>query len=511
MNGLLAADDSQLTYQVDVVDSALDVVFDGHRVWSLDPREHQPQSDGTRNVAWPSALASRLDGVATVELRVHGTEHALVSARCTFGDGQGPVDLTDDNGRLLSLSKWGRMNQSFADLEPELLAWYLDRAEDVLRLLSDEAGVPAFLAYGSLLGAARSGRFIGHDMDVDLAYLSAAQTPADAMLESFAIERLARAHGWWVQRQNGGFLQVFFLQPGGGWRNVDIFTMFVEPSVGRLYGLNDTATPADRDAVVPLSSISLEGRPFPAPAKVDVFMQAAYGPTWRVPDPNFSYGMTPGKRQMKDWFSGYRADRDRWTRVYRYQPEIVPREPTQFAHWAREQVGDVDTVVDVGCGMGRDTFLYASSLPQAVGLDAAGSGVRRATRRGHRSGSAAEFRQVNLCSLRGTAVAGALLARDYPGPRAVTANHLLDAVSPTGVPHFWALCAMLLRGGGRLVTEFSADERDGEFVQFPGLTRRVVRPEQVADSAADRGGSVRDARRTVTEEGESWQMVIEWP
>jgi SAM-dependent methyltransferase len=335
------------------------------------------------------------------------------------------------------------------------------------------------------------------------------------MLESFAIERLARAHGWWVQRQNGGFLQVFFLQPGGGWRNVDIFTMFVEPSVelgvGRIYGLNDTATPAGRDAVVPLSSITLEGRAFPAPAKVDVFMQAAYGPTWRVPDPNFSYGMTPGKRQMKDWFSGYRADRDRWTRVYRYQPEIVPREPTQFAHWAREQVGDVDTVVDVGCGMGRDTFLYAASLPHAVGLDAAGSGVRRATRRGRRSGSAAEFRQVNLCSLRGTAVAGALLARDYPGRRAVTANHLLDAVSPSGVPHFWALCAMLLRGGGRLVAEFSAAQHDGEFVQFPGMTRRVVSPEQVAVAAAERGGSVLHSRMTVTEEGESWQMVIEWP
>lgn len=510
MNGLLAADESELTYRVDVVDSALDVVFDGHRVWSLDPREHQPQSDGMRHVAWPSALASRLDGHATIELRRHGTEEPLASAACTFGEGAGPVDLTDDSGRLLSLSKWGRMNQSFADLEPELLDWYLDRAEDVLALLADEAGVPAFLAYGSLLGAARAGRFIGHDMDIDLGYLSASQTPADAMLESFAIERLLRERGWWVQRQNGGFLQVFFLQPGGGWRNVDIFTMFVEPGVGRIYGLNDTATAAGRDAVVPLRSITLEGRPFPAPANTDVFMQAAYGPSWRVPDPNFSYGMTPGKRQMKDWFSGYRADRDKWTRVYRYQPEIVPRRPTSFAPWALEQVGDVDTVIDVGSGMGRDTLLYAASVPNAVGLDAAGSGVRRATRRAGRAGSAAEFRQVNLCSLRGTAVAGALLARDYPGRRAMTANHLLDAVSPSAVPHFWALCAMLLRGGGRLVVQVSAAPTDGEFVQFPGQLRRAISPSEVAAAAADRGGSVVESRSTVTEEGESWQTVIEW-
>ena len=191
---MLRADDTSLTYRIAATGRPLDVLFDGHRVWSIDPADQLEARDGTRRVDWPAALATRLDGQAEVALRWHGSDEIAARAQCSFGSGEGPVDLTDDNGRPLSLSKWGRLNQSFADLDPALLDWYLDRADEVLTVLSSDLGVPSFLAYGSLLGAVRSGHLIGHDMDIDLAYLSEATTPADAMLESFEIERHLQRH-----------------------------------------------------------------------------------------------------------------------------------------------------------------------------------------------------------------------------------------------------------------------------------------------------------------------------
>ena len=507
---MLLADETSLTYRVAAAGRPLDVLFDGHRVWSIDPSDQQGARDGTRRVDWPAALASRLDGQAEVALRWHGTDEIAVRAVCSFGSGEGSVDLTDDNGRPLSLSKWGRLNQSFADLDPALLDWYLDRADDVLRVLRDDLGVPSFLAYGSLLGAVRSGHLIGHDMDIDLAYVSAATTPVDAMLESFTIERHLRELGWSLRRQNGGFLQAFFDPPGGGWRNIDIFTMFFDSSAGRLYGLNDTAHPAAVDEVLPLGAVTLEGRSYPAPLRPDVLLEAAYGPSWRVPDPNFSYGLPPGKRQMKDWFSGYRRDRDLWTQLYRQNPDVAPRTPTSFAPWALAQVDQPALVIDAGSGMGRDTMFYAEHVERAVGLDGSGSGVRRSRRRARRARSTASFYEVNLCSLRHTAVAGARLARTYPTNRVIVARHLLDAMSPTGIPSFWALCAMLLKGGGRCVLEFATDPTHTTFAEFPGLPCRPADPTLVAHEAHERGGRVLVEESTHESEGPACRMVIEW-
>jgi SAM-dependent methyltransferase len=475
----------------------LDVLFDDHRVWSVDLDGAVPGADGGRDFPWPDALARRLDGHARVELRAHGSPEVVCAAECQFGSSSDAVDLTDSRGRLLSLSKWGRLNQSFADLTSEQTDWYLDRTQALLDVLTHDLGRPAFLAYGSLLGAVRSGRFIGHDMDVDLGYVAAAQTPVDAVRESFAMERRLRRLGWHVRRQNGGFLQLFVDQPDGGTRNLDVFTLMAEPTTHRLYLINDTMVDGDRTTVLPLGSVPLEGRTFPAPREREVLLEGAYGPGWRVPDPGFSYGASPGKRQMKDWFGGFREDRDRWNRFYRDTPELAPQQPSEFADWVLARLGR-QPVVDIGCGMGRDTRRFGRRR-RAVGLDVSAWAVRRAQRRtGERN--RARYEVVNLGSLRETLVAGALLARRLPLPRVVTAHEALDAMSPAARENLWPLCRMLLGGGGRAYLQFACGGEAEEFRDYPTMRRVVLDPDSVAADAARHGGNVESMERWVAED-----------
>lgn len=489
----------------------MDVVFDGHRVWSFDVAEHPPDDFGIRRVDWPAPLRSRLDGSAVVELRTHPMGEVVAGASLSFGTGGGTIDLTDDHGRRLSLSKWGRLNQSFSDFDPDSLGWYLDQTDLVLRMLADELGLPAFVAYGTLLGAVRSGHFIGHDMDVDVAYLSSATTPVDAMRESYAVERFLRRKGWRLRRQNGGFLQLFFEQPLGGWRNVDIFTMFVDPGIPRLYGINDTAVDGGADLVLPLGSVDLEGRPFPAPRRADRLLAAAYGPSWRIPDPSFSYGMSPGKRQMRAWFGGFREDHDRWTRLYRQQPNVVPTAPTEFAHVVLPELADVDLVVDAGCGMGRDAIFYAEHLPAAViGIEVADSGVRRSRRRAARAASRAEFQELNFGLVRQTMIAGARLSHAYPGRRAVVARHLLDAVSPGALDGFIGFCAAMARGGGECILQFATSSDTHEFVEFPGLPKSPVAMDKVVSLVGSHGGRVAVLEQFRGPEGETSIVKGSW-
>ena len=70
----------------------------------------------------------------------------------------------------------------------------LDSTEQVLAALH-EAGVDAFPAYGTLLGAIREQNFIGHDNDVDLGYVSRHTHPLDVIRESFRLQRILRERG----------------------------------------------------------------------------------------------------------------------------------------------------------------------------------------------------------------------------------------------------------------------------------------------------------------------------
>ena len=510
MQAVLNADETHLRFRVDASQGALDVLFDGHRVWSVDAHDLPADEHGVRTATWPAPLAERLDGAAVVTLREHGSDVVLIECPCSFGSGSGPIDLRDDEGGLLSLSKWGRLNQSFADLDEGSMTWYLDQAQEVLTVLRDELGLPAFVAYGTMLGAARSGRLIGHDMDIDLAYLSPTSTPLEAMLESFAVERHLRDKGWRLRRQNGGFLQLFFEQNDARWRNIDVFTMFVDPSVPRLYGINDIAWDVDSDAVVPLGEIDLEGRRWPAPRQPEVLLEAAYGPSWRVPDPSFEYGMHPGKRQMRQWFGGFREDHDTWVRVYRDQPEIVPRTPTEFAEWVRPSLVDADLVVDAGCGMGRDSLFYSTFSPAVVGLDVAASGVRRATRRARRARVNPTFEAVNFGVLRHSAVAAARLAASYPGRRVVVARHLLDSMSEAARDNFFTFCAGVCRPGGEAIVQFCTDESDRHSAEFPGLPKRPLNVEDAAHRASLSGGALGDVTMFDGPEGESCRVTLTW-
>lgn len=510
MNAVLSADGRALRFRSERLVGAVDVVFDGHRVWSIDVDEHPPADDGTREVVWPAPLADRLDGVATVALRPHGSDDVIVEAQCSFGSSTEPVDLRDDHGGLLSLSKWGRLNQSFADLDEASLTEYLDQAQEVLRVLGEELGLPAYVAYGTLLGAARAGHLIGHDMDIDLAYLSATTTPVDAMLESFRVERHLQASGWRTKRQNGGFLQLFGRRDDPRQRNLDVFTMFVDPEVPRLYGINDIAWDVGTDAVLPLGSIDLEGRAWPAPRRPAVLLEAAYGPSWKVPDPNFEYGMHPGKRQLRQWCGGFREDHDIWMREYRDHPEVVPRMQTEFATWVSPSLVDAALVVDAGCGMGRDTLYYSTLHPTVVGLDVSPSGVRRAARRARRARSEATFEVVNFGVLRQSARAAARLTADHPGRRVVVARHLLDFMSESARDNFFTFCATVCRPTGEAIVQFSTDTSTRTSVEFPGMPRRPLRPDEVERRASLSGGAVGDVTTFAGPEGASCRMSLTW-
>ncbi len=171
-------------------DRAIDVLFDGRRVWSFWlERDTRTTVPGVWSVGWPGALTKFLDGQTRLTVTEHVTGRVLFDQELSFGTATKRIEIVGRSGAPISLDKSGRISPTFdtrsaADVEP-----LLNAIQTVLDAIAS-AGIDAFLAYGTLLGAVREKRFLGHDSDADLAYVSESGNPCDVVRESFRLQRV---------------------------------------------------------------------------------------------------------------------------------------------------------------------------------------------------------------------------------------------------------------------------------------------------------------------------------
>jgi SAM-dependent methyltransferase len=479
--GLPAVDDAGVRLAPESK-GVVDVLFDGRRIWSVD-RSMLPKGED-RLVEWPHALRRYLDGVTRVTLRDHGSGETLLNEELTLGPSSERIRVVDAAGEPLALSKWGDLVQPFDSTAGGAIQATIDQTVEVLEVLRQEAGLPAFITYGTLLGAVRDGRFIGHDDDVDVAYLSVHEHPADVARESFGLQRIFRRRGWEVRRFSAGFLQVIFEGPDGKVRHVDVFTCFLV--LDRFYQAFAVGADLPRSAIVPLGETTLEGRRLPAPADPDALLEATYGPAWRV---QFKIP-SETRRRIGGWLGGYHVNVKYWEEFYSSRRSAaVPDEPSAFARWVGEREAEPTSVVDVGSGTGRDSLWFARAGHRVLGLDYARPAVEHAETAARGEGLEASFEFFDLYDLRQVLATGARLAQDGR-VHALYGRFLIHALEDAGRHHLWRLAEMALRSGGRLYLEFRTGEDAGEPHEFGEHFRRFLSPDLVVEEIESRNGRV---------------------
>ncbi len=493
----------------------LDVVFDGRRIWSFWLHRDGEPSGGAYLAPWPSALRRFLHGTTRLQLVAHVSGEVVHDQEVRLGDGDQRIAVVNDRGLPLGIDKSLRLAQTFDTRSPAQVAPLLDSIETVLAALRS-AGVEAFPAYGTLLGAVREGRLIGHDSDADLGYVSHHTFPVDVVRESFALQRALAEMAYPITRYSGAAFKVDVREADGSVRGLDVFGGFLAD--GYLHLMGEIRTPFRREWIFPLGTTTLEGRELPAPANTDEFLTATYGPGWRVPDPAYKFE-TPRSthRRLNGWFRGTRVRREAWDRAYSRPSAEPPQiQPTSFATWVRRcERGAPARVVDVGCGRAVDDLWFARQGSSVLGLDYALQGSEPVADVAREEDVDLQFRHLNLTELRSALGEGARLAR-LPGRTVVTARNIAEATDRIGRGHLWRLCEMALSGGGRLYLEFLVSRRrDGD----PFARREHLRPlplRRVVAELQDRGATVL-SRRHAHESGPDatvghriGRLVVEW-
>ena len=436
-----------------VAHGPVDVLLDGRRLFSVRLEHLGADPDGARRIPWPAAVEPHLHGRGAVALRhPGGTPGAAHEVRL---GGAGRFAVVDDAGRDLVVNKWGRLGRALGDSDPGVTGRLLDHAEEVAAVLERELGLEPFVTGGTLLGAVREGRLLGHDDDIDLGYVSTHSDPYDVACEGYEVGRVLRRAGFSVLRHSSGHVQMHFEHDGASDHYVDVFAGFLRE--GHWHQLFCIRHPARRADLLPRSTVHVEGRPMPAPADVELALAANYGPHWRTPDPAFRFDTPAATRRRLDlWFPGVHADREDWALL---DPPTGPSER------ARRLAARATTpALDLGCGTGADTAHLAERLGRAVGLEWSEPAVDRARRTV--AGYDADILLVNLRDLRAVVRAGARLAAEEHG-WAVLVGRLLERLDASARDHVLRLLAMVLRRGGFAVLDADATG--------PGLTEAAER------------------------------------
>lgn len=504
-------------------DAVLDVLLDQRRIWSFwSVRDTEQTDGGDRFAAWPKPLARYLDGTTRLTVRDHVSGTDLFDEERSFGTSPDRIAVVDRRGVELAMDKSGRMQVTFEGRTERDVGPLLDSVEVVIEALAS-AGVEAFPAYGTLLGAVRDGALIGHDSDADLGYVSRHTHPADVILESFAIQRHLAGMGFEVVRYSGGGIKVTVEEGDGGKRGLDVFSGYFDGE-GRLVLLGEIRTPFEEHWIHPLGTTTLEGRTLPAPAEPDHLLEATYGPGWRTPDPAFRFE-TPASTttRLNDWFRGTSVGRADWDRTYqRLRHRAAPRTPSPLARMALRREESPALVVDAGCGRGTDARFLARRGAPALGLDFSARAFELVAQEAASTDLPLAFGSMNLLELRHALAWGARVGAT-PGHRVVVARHLVDALPRAGREHLWRFLELACHSGGRAYLDFLVTPA----AEDPWARRSLLRTVSAAEVRAGieaRGGrvlsqtrigsdrmGVRTGRRdTFRAQRRACRMVVEW-
>jgi len=291
---------------------------------------------------------------------------------------QGALPLAELKAKLAEgyvFSRTGWLQKSL-NLDVDWQRRTMIQSDRVRAAVQEQFGYEPFFVYGSLLGAVREGGPIAHDSDLDLSYVSKHRSGEQAAEELREIAFALIERGFRV-RAYRTHLRIANEIEGTADVHVDLFhTYFDTDGILRFpYGVAGVGDlhESEWEGVheVPFGS----GRG-PVPVAGEKLARVLYGDGWREPQPGFNWNRDRKTRASDALLPEAAIEEIYWADFYEHTEYDTG---STFFDYLQARDDLPATVLDIGCGDGRDSFAHAKAGRQVFGLDRSHIGIRHAT------------------------------------------------------------------------------------------------------------------------------------
>ena len=264
----------------------------------------------------------------------------------------------------------------------------------VRAVLAEAHGLDVFLMYGSLLGAVREGGPIGHDDDLDAAYLSDLHEGPAVARELTAVVLTLIRHGLRVEALPTHLHITDADDPG---HRIDLFHCYFD-AAGEFavpWGVAGTSSFTEDDWEG-LTTTTFLGHEVLVPAAGEALLTHLYGDDWRRPRAGFTWGRARTRAAESGRLSVEDLTRLHWADFYSRHHDA---QGSRFAEFVVQREDLPHDVLELGCGDGRDACALAAAGRRVLGVDASAEGVQQARMRAQERGVGRNLR-FSVCDVR---------------------------------------------------------------------------------------------------------------
>jgi tellurite methyltransferase len=165
----------------------------------------------------------------------------------------------------------------------------------------------------------------------------------------------------------------------------------------------------------------------------------------------------------------------------------APRYPSQFAAFAVNELMGIDTLIEFGCGNGRDSEFFGRYGLRVLAMDASAVAIENCI--ATRGTTNVEYRHVSVADAR-PHVAGYLKVRGDAEPVAVYARFFLHAITPGEQSDFLDMLAEQLPPESLVLLEYRTVGDQGERKEFGKHYRRFLDHAELLHSLESRGFAI---------------------